>query len=275
MTTPAPPLPQPPAPCFPDDRAGGARIPLGVPDNGKAFCLLLPGQSVDVILDIAPDQTAEPAQWWQPVQVSGDAVRVVDGGRRDGRTYARVHASTAGTVQLSSTRTSACPTPVPGQPPCFPWRFWRVEIQVRVLGPVANGGFEAGLAGWHGLGGFTTVDRPVRGGAAAARIGGVGSSSLQQAFAVPSGVDTLGFWYRMVCPDSVTDDQFTASLRDHTAGVTTSVVGPVCQTSSTYRRVTAPVAAGHTYTLILSNRDDLHERDLTYTYVDDVALRRS
>ena len=46
----------------------------------------------------------------------------------------------------------------------------------------------------------------------------------RQSFIAPSGSSTLSFWYLMSCPDTVRYDWVTATLRDLTAGRTTTIV---------------------------------------------------
>jgi hypothetical protein len=139
---------------------------------------------------------------------------------------------------------------------------------------ITNGGFESGLTGWTSTGTTLSITSPVHGGSKAAQIGSTspsGTSSLAQTFTVSSG-STLSFWYKMTCPDTVTYDWFTATLKDNTTNTTTTIRSKVCSTNSAYVKVSHAVTAGHSYTLTLTSRDDNYPGDPSYTDVDDVAI---
>ena len=113
----------------------------------------------------------------------------------------------------------------------------------------------------------------LEGGAKAARAGSTsptGDSTLAQTFTATSG--QLSFWYRMVCPDTITYDWFTVTLKDSTTGTTTTPLAKTCASPASYQQVTAAVTAGHSYTLTLTNHDDNYPGDASYTFIDDVAL---
>src|SRR5439155_9331739 len=139
---------------------------------------------------------------------------------------------------------------------------------------LANGGFESGLASWASTGTTAAVTTPVHSGAGAARVGSTSpstDSTLAQTFTVSSG-SQLSLWYRMTCPDTVRFDWFTVTLRDNTAGTTATPLGRTCNTPASFLRVTAAVVAGHSYTLTLTNHDDNFAGDVSFTFVDDVAV---
>jgi hypothetical protein len=138
---------------------------------------------------------------------------------------------------------------------------------------ITNGGFESGLTGWTSTGTTLAITSPVHGGTGAAQIGSTSpstDSSLAQTFTVSSG-SNLSFWYKMTCPDTVTYDWFTVTLKDNTTGTTTTVLGKTCTTNSAYAQATTSVTAGHNYTLTLTNHDDNYTGDASYTDVDDIA----
>jgi len=147
-----------------------------------------------------------------------------------------------------------------------------------VTGGVTNGGFETGsLTGWTATGPATgvTTSGP-HSGSYAALLGSTsptnGASSIAQTFTAPTGTATLGFWYNVTCPDTVTYDWATATLKDNTSGTTTTVLAKTCVSSSGWKQVTKAITAGHSYTLTLTNKDDNYAGDATYTEYDDVTL---
>ena len=98
-----------------------------------------------------------------------------------------------------------------------------------------------------------------------------GDSTLAETFTAPAGTTVLSLWYKMTCPDSVTYDWATVSLRDNTAGTTATPLGRICTTNG-WTQVTVAVTAGHSYTLTLLSHDDNYGADPSYTLYDDVAL---
>lgn len=144
---------------------------------------------------------------------------------------------------------------------------------------ISNGGFETGtLTGWS-CGGqaavcSVTTTNP-HSGLDAARLGSAsptnGTSSIAQTFSAPAGSSSLTFWYDVTCPDTVSHDWATATLRDNTTGHTTTPLGKTCVANSGWRQVTVTITAGHSYTLTLTNRDDNRAGNPTFTSYDDVA----
>ena len=141
---------------------------------------------------------------------------------------------------------------------------------------ITNGGFEAGFTGWTSSGASATVvSSGCHGGAFCARLGSTnptnGDSNLVQTFAVPSGKSQLSLWYKMACPDTVTYDWATVTLKNNATNATTTVLAKVCTTNS-WTNITASVAAGTSYTLTLTSHDDNYSADPTFTLYDDVTL---
>jgi hypothetical protein len=142
---------------------------------------------------------------------------------------------------------------------------------------ITNGGFETGsLSGWTASGAAHTVSTAAaHSGSYSALLGSSsptnGDSSIAQTFTAPTGSTTLTFWYENVCPDTVTYDWATATLKDNTSGTTTTVLAKTCAASAAWTKVTHALTAGHSYTLTLTSHDDDYSGDPTYTYYDDVA----
>jgi len=140
---------------------------------------------------------------------------------------------------------------------------------------VVNGGFESGsLSGWTASGVTSVTTSGPHSGSYAAQLGNTNpsnTSSAVQTFTAASGNTTLTFWYNVTCPDTVTYDWATATLKDNTAGTTRTVLAKTCVSSSGWVKVTASITAGHSYTLTLTSKDDNYPGDPTYTRYDDVA----
>ena len=153
-----------------------------------------------------------------------------------------------------------------------------VAISAPVANPIVNGGFETGsLSGWTASGASESVTTTAHSGTYAARLGSTsptnGDSSISQTFTAPSGSSQLSFWYDVFCPDTLTYDWATATLKDNTAGTTTTVLAKTCVNGSGWIQKSASVTAGHSYTLTLTSHDDNYSADPTYTLYDDVVVQ--
>src|SRR5579884_873289 len=140
---------------------------------------------------------------------------------------------------------------------------------------IVNGGFETGsLSGWTASGVTSVTTSGPHSGGYAAQLGNSSpstTSSIKQTFTAASGNTKLTFWYNVTCPDTVTYDWATATLKDNTTGTTSTVLAKTCVSSSGWVQKTASITAGHSYTLTLTNVDDNYPGDPTYTLYDDVA----
>jgi hypothetical protein len=159
--------------------------------------------------------------------------------------------------------------------------FTRFDDVTLVAAPppkaLTNGGFETGnLSSWTPTGTESATTATPRSGAYADQSGTStptnGDSSIAQSFTAPAGSSTLSFWYKMTCPDTVTYDWATATLRDNTTGTTTTVLPKTCATNSTYLQKTTALIAGHNYTLTLTSHDDNYATDPSFTRFDDVVI---
>ncbi len=143
-------------------------------------------------------------------------------------------------------------------------------------GAITNGGFETGnLTGWTTTGTAAAVNSGAHSGTYAAQLGSTSpsnTSTAAQTFTAPSGSSQLSFWYNVTCPDTVTYDWATATLKDNTSGTTKTVLAKTCVASSGWKQVTSAVTAGHSYTLTLTSKDDNYPGDPTYTKYDDVTV---
>ncbi|MEY9871806.1 hypothetical protein ABH931_001279 [Streptacidiphilus sp. MAP12-33] len=141
---------------------------------------------------------------------------------------------------------------------------------------VTNGGFETGsFSGWTTTGNATVIAGAAHTGSYGAMLGSTNpstTSTAAQTFTAASGTSHLSFYYSNTCPDTVTYDWATATLKDNTTGTTTTILAKTCASSSAWTPVTASVTAGHSYTLTLTNKDDNYPGDPTYTYYDDVTV---
>ncbi|MEV8524271.1 Ig domain-containing protein [Streptomyces sp. NPDC052000] len=143
-------------------------------------------------------------------------------------------------------------------------------------GGVTNGGFETGsLSGWTASGSATASSAAAHSGSYGAMIGSANptnTSSIAQTFTAPSGSSTVSFSYNVTCPDTVTYDWATATLKDNTTGTTTTVLAKTCTQGAGWKQASGSLTAGHSYTLTLTSKDDNYAGDATYTYYDDVTV---
>jgi subtilase family serine protease len=143
-------------------------------------------------------------------------------------------------------------------------------------GGVTNGDFEAGnTGGWTATGATGVVTSGVYQGSYSAQVGTnspTTDSSLAQTFTAPTGTSTLSLAYNVACPDTVTYDWATVTLKDNTAGTSKTLLGKTCTLGAGWKTLSTAVTAGHSYTLTLANHDDDYSGDETYTLFDNVKL---
>jgi len=153
-----------------------------------------------------------------------------------------------------------------------------VALGATVSNPIVNGGFETGtFSGWTTGGQATSISSTAHTGSHSGQAGSTsptnGDSNIAQTFTAPTGSSTLTFWYQVRCPDTVTYDWATATLKDNTSNTTTTVLAKTCNNNAVWVEVSASVTAGHSYTLTLTSHDDNYAGDPTYTLFDDVSVQ--
>ncbi|WIG59096.1 MAG: Na-Ca exchanger/integrin-beta4 [Ktedonobacterales bacterium] len=152
-----------------------------------------------------------------------------------------------------------------------------VALSAPITNPVTNPGFETGaFSGWTTSGAATSISTSSHSGSYAGQAGSTsptnGDSSISQTFTIPSGASSISFWYKVVCPDTVTYDWATVTLKDNTSNTTTTLLAKTCTNTGTWVKVSGSVTAGHSVTLTLTSHDDNYAGDATYTLYDDVAV---
>ena len=152
-------------------------------------------------------------------------------------------------------------------------------VTLVVNGPagITNGGFETGdFTGWT-RSGTTSISTTAHTGAYAAMLGSTsptnGDSTIAQTFTAPNPTGPLTLWYRIVCPDTITYDWAGATLKDNTAGTTSTLLAHTCSNTGAWQQtIPASLVGGHSYTITLLSHDDNYPADPTYTFFDDVSL---
>jgi chitinase len=188
--------------------------------------------------------------------------------------------STPGTKTVNLTLAAGTNTITFANPSAYAPDFDKITVPAGpnpTGGAITNGTFESGsLSGWTSSGTTSVTTSGPHGGTYAAILGSTnptnGDSKISQTFTAPSGSSTAAFWYLVYCPDDVTYDWATASLKDNTAGTTATMLAKTCTLTGTWVKVSHSVTAGHSYTLTLVSHDENNPGDATYTKYDDVTV---
>lgn len=152
-----------------------------------------------------------------------------------------------------------------------------VSLVINGPGGIVNGGFETGaFTGWT-TAGTTSISTSSHTGTYAAMVGGSspsnGDSRISQTFSAPNPTGPLTFWYKIVCPDTLTYDWASATLNDNTSATSTTLLANTCTNGGAWvQSSSASLVAGHSHTLNLLSHDDNYASDPTYTLFDDVGL---
>ncbi len=109
----------------------GRVLTLRTTDAGRTFCTH-PGVRVEVVLAVTPVDGTVPAQWWQPVDLTGAALTGLPNTAMPmrGTTLGHFRAAVRGTATLSSRR-QVCAPPPPGGLSCDAIQAWSVTVTVR------------------------------------------------------------------------------------------------------------------------------------------------
>jgi hypothetical protein len=138
-----------------------------------------------------------------------------------------------------------------------------------------NPSFIDGLSGWTTNGNAALATSGCYGDTACLALGSTGpsgDSSATQTFTAPPGSTGISLWFKETCPDTVTYDWATVTLKDLSAGLPeTTLLGRTCATNG-WTAVTGAVTAGHNYTLTLTSHDDAFPTDPTITLFDNVVF---
>ena len=267
-TTPPPPPPPPPANDFSVSLSpSSATVAAGASATFAVATGLVSGSAQTISFAVSGLPTGASGSF-SPSSVSAGqsaTLTITTSSSASGSTssFAVTGSATSGSHSASGSLTITSNTPPPPPPP--------------PSGSIVNGDFETGtLAGWTQAG-VAAISTVAHGGTSSARVGDTNpstDSSLAQTFTLPSNATSLSFWYQVFCPDSITYDWASATLKDNSTGTTTTLLANTCTQSGQWVQATASVAssAGHSVTLTLANHDDNYAADPTYTLYDDVTL---
>ena len=114
-----------------DLRPAGQVVTLHASDTGRSVCAHR-GARIEVVLQVDLTEASVPEQWWQPVELTGQALTVLPQTMMPtrGTTLAAYSAAAHGTATLSSSRRPCAPPP-PGGVTCMMIAEWSVTVTVR------------------------------------------------------------------------------------------------------------------------------------------------
>ncbi len=99
-------------------------------------------------------------------------------------------------------------------------------------------------------------------------------SAITQQITLPTGSPQLSFWYKVVCPDTITYDWASATVKNASGSVLSTPLANTCTNGGAWVQRGADLTAwaGQTVVLSFNNHDDNYSGDPTYTLYDDIHV---
>jgi hypothetical protein len=99
-------------------------------------------------------------------------------------------------------------------------------------------------------------------------------SAIQQTVSLPTGSPWISFWYKAVCPDTVSYDWSLVEVRNTAGALLTTLLPKTCTNDGTWVNVRKDLTqwAGQTVVLQFQHHDDNAAADYSYTLYDDIVI---